>query len=185
MAILTTSGSLMAQDQAIKIDGGIGGAFSFGDLNAGGISVSLEPKFFFNSRIAAGIRLEGDVLFGGSVDGATSVDVGTSSRTAMVVKGEYYFSDNATRLFAGLMAGRYTQANAGGSSTGATSIEATDGFGFAPEFGVTFNNFRVSGIYHIIPGGGELASVQVGDANSISRNYVVLTLGFKIARFGL
>lgn len=169
-----------AQDRFIKGDVGIGGALTFGEIKSYGISASFEPKYFFNPRVSAGLRFEGDALFGGSIDAENSqVDVNTSSRAAILAKGEYYLSEKRNRAFIGIMGGRYTQANVGSSSSGSASIAAISTFGFATELGYTFNNFRVSGIYHIVPGTDQV-SVSSGDPIEISRNYLVIQLGFKV-----
>ena len=182
ICILVT-GIISAQDSYFKTDAGIGAAMTFGNLRSYGISVSTEPKVFITPQISAGIRLEGDVLFGGSVQSSSSFSVGMSSRTATLLKGEYYLSEEENRLFVGLMAGRYAQANIGSGSGGGASITAGRYFGFAPEVGVTFNdNFRISAMYHVVPG-SDLVSVSSGETVSVSRNYFVIQLGFQAFRF--
>ena len=174
-----------AQNRSIKMDGSIGGAMTFGGVKSYGISAAVEPKFFFNKRIAAGLRLEGDVLFGGKIEAdAQNVDVQMTSRSAQLVKGEFYLTESKTRPFIGLMGGRYTQANIGSSSSGSATIVAGTYFGFAPELGVTFNNFRISGIYHFVPG-TDLVSVSSGSPIEVERNYFVFTMGFKVFQFDL
>ena len=180
IALVAIGFAANAQERFFKADAGIGGAFTLGEISSYGISASIEPKFFFNSQISAGLRLEGDALFGGKIDAESfQVEVNTSSRAAILAKGEYYFSDKRNRPFVGLMAGRYTQANIGTSSSGSASVAAVSQFGFAPEIGYTFNNFRISGIYHFVPG-TDLVSVSVGDPIEVSRNYIVIQLGFKV-----
>jgi hypothetical protein len=175
-------GSIKGQS-FIKGDGGIGAAFTTGALKSYGISASAEPKFFFNPQISAGLRFEGNVLFGGSLDNSSgNFNVGLSSRAATLIKGEYYFSEKKNRVFVGLMAGRYTQANVGAGSSGNASISAGTYYGFAPELGVTFNNFRISAMYHFIPG-TDLVKVSSGNPVEISRNYFVVQLGFKMFEF--
>lgn len=52
-------------------------------------------------------------------------------------------------------------------------------FGLVPQIGVIFNNLRLSGIYHPVTG-KDLLTVLMGDFKEISRNYLVIELGFKI-----
>jgi hypothetical protein len=168
-----------AQENFFRSDAGIGAAFTTGRLKSYGISASVEPKFFFNEKISVGLRLEGDVLFGGNISGESSeVSVGMSSRAAFLGKGEYYLGENNTRLFFGAMAGMYTQANIGGSGSGSASISAGRSFGVAPEVGVTFGNFRISGIYHIVMA-NDIVSISVGETATVSRSYFVVQLGFR------
>jgi len=187
--VVFTLSSVHAQDRFFKADGGLGAAITLGELKSYGISASFEPKFFFNKRISAGLRMEGDVLFGGSLSSdAGNVSVSTSSRAAFLVKGEYYFSENQNRLFVGLMVGRYTQANSGvevnGNSIPDSSLSAVRSFGFAPEVGVTLNNFRLSAIYHVVTG-EDIVSVSTGNGVKVNRSYLVLQLGFKIFQVNL
>mgnify|MGYP000703227782 CR=1 FL=1 len=175
-----------SQDWFIRSDATIGAAFTTGNFKSYGISAGVEPKFFFNENISLGLRLEGDVLFGGSIDAeGDDVTIGLSSRAAYLLKGEYYLGDGNTKPFAGLGLGMYTQANIGTAVKGdetAVNIGAVRSFGFAPELGVTFGNFRLSGIYHIVLG-EDLATITTSVGNveqvSISRNYFVVHLGFR------
>jgi len=173
--------SLQAQNKYFKTDGGIGAALTFGDKKSYGISVGVEPKVFFTPKLAAGLRFEGDALFGGSIPTTAggTVDVSTSTRAAILLKGEYYFSESEKRPFVGVMLGRYTQANVGSSSTGSASIAAGTYFGYAPELGITLKNFRISGIYHFVPG-TDLVTMSSGSPVEVSRNYLVIQLGFKM-----
>jgi hypothetical protein len=168
-----------------KMDGGLGGAFTFGDLKSYGIMAHVEPKVFILPSLSAGLRFEGDALFGGSIPDAeaTDLEVGVSSRAAVLLKGEYYFTDNKTRPFVGFGLGMYTIANTSGSGTGGASIAAGNHFGVAPEIGVTFGNFRLSAMYHILTG-DNLVEVSAGSPSEISMSYLVIQLGFKIFSVG-
>jgi hypothetical protein len=185
LVMITVGYAANAQDRSIKMDVSIGSAMTLGEVKAYGISAAVEPKFFFNKRIAAGLRLEGDVLFGGKIEAeAQNVDVQMTSRAAQLLKGEYYFTGGKTRPFIGVMGGRYTQANIGSSSEGSATIKAGVYYGFAPELGVTFNNFRMSAMYHFIPG-TDLVTVSTGTPIEVERNYFVFTMGFKAFQFNL
>ena len=187
---LLLSASTFSQDNFFRVDGSLGAAISQGKFKAYGLSVGTEPKYFFNPNLSLGLRLEGDVLFGGKIDGdGDDVQVGISSRASYTLKGEYYLGGGNTKPFVGLMAGMYTQANIGTNVKGdntAVSASAVRAFGFAPELGVTFGNFRLSGIYHIVPG-NDLVNIttSVGSVEQVkvSRNYLVIHLGFRI--FGI
>ena len=174
-----------AQGNYFKFDAGIGGAMTLSNFKAFGVSASTEPKWFFTETISAGLRIEGNVLFAGSIE-STSEDfsVGLSSRTAYLVKGEYYFIPNKVRPFVGIGAGLYSVAAITASSTGDADVSASvNTYGFAPEVGVTFKNFRISALYHIVPG-TDIYSSSSGVNTEISRNYLVIQLGFKIFEVG-
>jgi len=164
---------------SFKMDGGIHGALSFGDLKMYGIGASLEPKVFITPKLSAGARFEGSALFGGSI-GSTGEEVSASvsATAAFIAKGEYYIKDEGTRPFFGFGLGYYTIGSSTGS-TGGASVSAGNHFGLSPQIGITFNNFRISGIYHVVTG-KDLVTVTAGDVMEISRNYLVIELGFKI-----
>jgi len=186
MIVVLTALTMSANAQKISFQmvAGIGAGLSFGDLKAYGISACAEPKIFIGNNIAAGLRFEGDVLFGGNidVDNTDNLSIGMSSRAAQTIKGEYYFTDMKVRPYLGFGVGRFTQANIGASGSGDATITADVGFGVAPEAGIALGNFRLSAIYNIVPG-TNLVTVSVGDALEVSKNYLVLQMSWKI--FGI
>ena len=176
---LSMAGLSYGQDQFFRTDVGIGSAMTFSKIRTFGISASTEPKFFFNEQFGVGMRLEGDVLFGGKIMGESEdISVGMSSRVAILGKGEYYIGTNNTRPFFGFMAGYYTQANMSAGGTGTASVAASRGFGMAPEIGITFGNFRISGMYHFVPG-QDIVAINAGETVNVSRSYAVIQLGFR------
>lgn len=164
---------------------GIGGALSFGELPAYGISASVEPKVFITNNIAAGLRFEGDVLFGGNIDteNTENISVGMTSRALMGAKGEYYLTDMKVRPYAGFGFGRYTQANIGASGSGGVSMGVYNSLGVSPELGLAIGGFRLSAIYHVVPG-KDLINITVGDVREVSRNYLVLQMSWKWFKIG-
>ena len=177
--------SLNAQDVSFQLITGIGGALSFGEMRAYGISASVEPKVFITNNIAAGLRFEGDVLFGGNLDfeNTENLSVGMTSRALMGIKGEYYFTDMKVRPYVGFGVGRYTQANLGASGAGGASIEAYNGIGVSPELGLALGGFRLSKEYALFPG-KSLVNITVGDVREVSRNYLVLQMSWKVFKIG-
>jgi hypothetical protein len=172
-------GAVTYAQVSFKADGGIHGGFSFGDVKMYGIGASLEPKVFLTPKISAGLRFEGTALFGGNIDASgENVSASTSATAAFLAKGEYYTNDEGTRPFFGFGLGYYTIGSNSASTEGA-SISAGNHLGLAPQIGVTFNNFRLSGIYHILTG-KDMLTISAGDTQEISRNYLVIELGFRI-----
>ena len=68
LAALIVSTQTFAQGY-FRTDASIGGAFTTGNLKSYGISAGVEPKWFFNDNVSVGLRMEGEALFGGSIDG--------------------------------------------------------------------------------------------------------------------
>jgi len=170
----------IAQNVGFRLDAGLGAGLSFSGLKSYGIAAFTEPKVTIGPNITAGIRFEGDVLFGGKVmDEAESLEVGMSTRAAILLRGEYFIGQNKTRPFVGLGLGRYTVANTSASGTGAASIVAGNNFGVAPELGFAFGNFKLSAMYHIV-GGTTILAMEVGDPKEISNNYLGILMSFRI-----
>lgn len=177
--------SVQAQKISFQAVTGLGAALSFGELPAYGISVAAEPKIFIGNNIAAGLRMEGDVLIGGNIDAqnAANMSVGLSSRVLIGIKGEYYFTDMKVRPYVGFGVGRFAQANIGASGTGEVAVAAISAIGVSPELGLALGNFRLSALYHVVPG-KDLVTIEVGDVREVSRNYLVLQMSWKLFGIG-
>ena len=184
MGLICAANAGMAQDYFFRADATIGSAMTFQKMSTYGISAGVEPKFFFNENISVGLRLEGNVLFGGKISGeADEISVGMSSRTAYLLKGEYYLGSGNVKPFFGLMGGYYTQANIGAGGNGNATVSASRNFGGAPEIGITFGNFRISALYHFV-GGQDIVSIGVGEQINVPHNYCVIQLGFRTYGIG-
>jgi hypothetical protein len=172
--------AMFAQDVGFRLDAGLGAGLSFSGLKSYGIAAFTEPKVTIGPSITAGIRFEGDVLFGGKVaEEAENLEVGMSTRAAILLRGEYFIGQGKTRPFVGLGFGRYTLANTSASGSGAASIVAGNNFGVAPELGFAFGNFKLSAMYHFV-GGSTLVNMEVGDPMEISNNYLGILMSFRI-----
>ena len=175
--------AMFAQDIGFRLDAGLGAGLTFGGMKSYGIAAFTEPKVTIGPSITAGIRFEGDALFGGKIsDVAEDLSVGLSTRALIALRGEYFIGQANTRPFVGLGLGRYTIANTSASGTGAASITAGNYFGFAPELGFAFGNFKLSAMYHIV-GGSTLVTVEFGEPKEISNNYLGILMSFRV--FGI
>lgn len=65
MLVLPTA--MFAQNIGFRMDAGLGAGLTFGELKSYGIVAFAEPKVTIGPSITAGIRFEGDALFGGSI----------------------------------------------------------------------------------------------------------------------
>ena len=172
--------AMLAQGVGFRLDAGLGAALSFGDMSAYGMAAFTEPKVTIGPNITAGIRFEGDVLFGGRIDESSEAfDVGMSTRAAILLRGEYFLGIKHARPFVGLGVGRYTLANTSASATGSASIVAGNNFGVAPEVGIAFGHFKLSAMYHIV-GGSALVDIEAGSPREISNNYMGILMSFRV-----
>ncbi|HRX01299.1 MAG TPA: outer membrane beta-barrel protein, partial [Cyclobacteriaceae bacterium] len=110
-AVLTAS----AQEyKPVKVGLGLGYASPGGDGAKGGVLLYLEPAYRVNDAIAVGLRLESAVIARGVTvtSGGTSVssDAEVKANASYTVNGQYYFSNNSFRPFAGLGLGIYSLA---------------------------------------------------------------------------
>ncbi|MBS1626811.1 MAG: hypothetical protein JSR09_04875 [Bacteroidetes bacterium] len=166
ITVLCTSTLLHAQSnnevsskkfKAFKFDIGIGYATpSNGSSNAvGGFTFTLEPHYRLSDALAVGLRFEGAAL--GFKDLSNNVTVSVLS--SYCATGEYYFSNNGFRPFAGAGFGIFTQqsvtVNSGSSTTVTTPGQSN--FGFFPRLGFETGHFRMSGEYNSVDNGGYIA----------------------------
>ncbi|MBC7922038.1 MAG: hypothetical protein H7Z75_13230 [Ferruginibacter sp.] len=166
MLALTTFAS--AQDRAnapdrefkpFKVDVSLGFAVPAGSGSKGGVLFALEPKYAVSDQIAVGLRLEAAAV-------ARAVGDGVSAEVKAIVSyaltGDYYFSTNKSRLFAGLGAGLYQFAAATvteqdqNQPLDESRIDAYSKFGVVPRVGAELGHFRAGLEYNLVPKMGEV-----------------------------
>lgn len=172
----------------VKIGLGLGYASPGGEGAKGGVLVYFEPAYRVNDAIAVGLRLEVAAMARGvaiSSGGSTiSSEAEVKGNGSYTINGQYYFSNNSFRPFAGLGLGIYSLASASissGGSTVAASGSASE-FGFYPRIGFDLGHFTLQAEYNIIP---ETESVVVSGGStftSTSKNsYLGIKAGFFIS----
>ncbi|NNC94685.1 MAG: hypothetical protein HKN92_03925 [Chitinophagales bacterium] len=183
--ITATTACSFGQDRKyskVKGELGLTGDILTGKMSGGGFGAFAELKYNVTDRISTGIRLGGDVLLGGKVTGSTT-SIGARAAASFLAKGEYYLTDSKVRPFAGLGMGVYSTGSSTStvSESGGASASATGGtsFGVMPQFGANFGSFRMALQYHILTS-KEQVSVNVGQVESIGRNWLSFDLGFTI-----
>lgn len=184
--------SVHAQDyKPVKVGIGLGYASPGGSGAKGGVLFYLEPAYRVNDKIAVGLRLESAIMARGvDISGAsasTTVDLEVSAAGSYTVNGQYYFSNNSFRPFAGLGFGIYTIASAKASTTSTTSTSsvsvASNKFGFYPRFGFDVGHFTMQLEYNIVPSTKSTALIVAGSTvtsvTSESKNsYLGIKAGF-------
>lgn len=174
----------------IVVHTGLAGLWGYG-METFGVGAVLEPKWNITDSIAAGMRFDGGVTFGGRIapEGTSSFALGASAAT--LLKGEYLFFDSGVRPFVGLGAGMYILANQSVSAGNSGAGVAQSGgrfFGVAPQLGIDFGGVRLGATYNHILGGDIVIEQNVGvggvQAERIQRNYVQLELSFRMFKFG-
>ncbi|MFP2924587.1 hypothetical protein ACLESO_05100 [Pyxidicoccus sp. 3LG] len=178
----------------VVIHTGLAGLYGPGSRNFG-FGAVVEPKWNITDSIAAGLRFDGGIMFGGGIesrlDGGTgvpssSVSFSSSASVATLLKGEYLLGRSGVRPFLGLGAGMYSLAGQSvATSADGAGVNQTAGqfFGLAPQLGIDFGGARLGLTYNHILGGDIVVEQNINagiEAERIERNYLQLELTFRI-----
>jgi hypothetical protein len=150
----------------VRTDGGVTGSYgpSYGRAGFGGL---FELKLNVHDQIAIGVRLDGQVMFGGNIqpDGQkVAVSLGVVAST--LLKGEYFLTTSTVRPVVGFGLGLYDIASQD-VSTGSspdTSVNQVAGryFGIAPSLGFDLGRVRLAATYNMILGADIEVRQRVG-----------------------
>ena len=170
MALVAICGLAQAQSfRSFKVDFAAGYAIPSGQGAKGGIVIATEPKYNINDQITVGLKMEAALMAAMEVDQTTG-ELKSGSVKALAnysLTGDYFFSANSFRPFAGAGAGLFSVASVAADSTGAGEATGGQKFGFTPRAGFEFGHFRVALEYNM-----------VGKTGSYSNNYMAIKLGF-------
>lgn len=175
----TSSGSF----QPFKVDLALGYAIPSGSGAKGGVLFAVEPKYAVMEQLSVGLRLEGAVTARGfsNADGSTaSAKVAASS--SYLATGDYYFSQNSFRPFAGAGLGLFQLASASfdGDAEG-VSVGGGTKFGGMIRAGFEVGHFRMGLEYNLIPKTTETFTDGTSSETISSKNsYIGIKLGFFI-----
>jgi len=172
----------------LVVHSGVTGLWGHGTQSFG-IGAVVEPKWNITDSIAAGLRVDGGVVFGGRIvpQGTTSFAMGGMVGT--LLKGEYLLGDSGVRPFLGLGAGMYTLMSQGATvGDGGAGVNQSIGqfYGVAPQLGLDFGGVRLGVTYNYILGGDILLEQDVNaglPAQKLPRNYIQLELSFQSIKF--
>lgn len=186
--ITVTSHEAAAQSehyQLLRVDSGISGTYA-SSFGRGGFGAVVEPKIMVHDRIAAGLRLEGAVMFGGNIDaGGDQVSMDMAAVASMMAKGEYFFTDGTVRPFVSLGVGVFdigSQSVGAGGGNANVNQKAGRYFGAAPELGVDLGRVRLAATYNMILGADVEVTQTVGNVEqtaSFSQSYLTFELSFR------
>jgi hypothetical protein len=145
-----------------KVDVSTGYAIPGGDGAKGGILFVVEPKYAVIPNLSVGLRFEAAIMARGFADntGQTS-EVDVKAAGSYLATGDYYFTENKVRPFAGLGAGLFSLAGVSADNNGG-SVGASSKFGGMIRTGVELSHFRLGVEYNLVPS----TNVVVFDGNS-------------------
>jgi Outer membrane protein beta-barrel domain len=196
LLLMAATVAVQAQDyKPVKVGIGLGYASPGGDGAKGGVLFYLEPAYRVTDQIAVGLRLESAITARGTSISATStsssVDLDVAATGSYTVNGQYYFSNNTFRPFAGLGFGLYslaavkasTSTGTSGTSSSSTISASASKFGFYPRIGFDAGHFTMQLEYNIIPSTKSEITISTGTATTLAtseskNNYLGIKAGF-------
>lgn len=167
-----------------KVDVSLGYAIPGGTGAKGGVLFALEPKYEVIPNLSVGLRMEAAVMARGQVDAnGNAADVSVKAAGSYLLTGDYYFTQNTVRPFAGAGLGIYSLAAASVNNNGtSSSASAGSKFGEMIRAGVELSHFRVGVEYNIVPS-TKLETVNtsgVKSTYSTKNGYLGIKVGFCI-----
>jgi hypothetical protein len=149
---------------------GVGGGYAMpgGEGAKGGVCFYLEPGYRVNDALIVGLRMESAVIVRGfSESDPQTADLDIAGIGSYTLNGQYYFSNEGFRPFAGVGFGMYSLAavKIDGANDNVASAETK--IGFYPRVGFDARHFTLQIEYNLIPatkvdGGGEFKNSYLG-----------------------
>ena len=132
----------------LKVDVSLGYAIPQGSGTKGGAIFVIEPKYAVLQEVSVGLRMEGAALANIDASGNTGKVTVLGSYLAT---GDYYFTSNKFRPFAGVGAGLYQSASASITSDYSTVVTPTTSqFGFMARAGFEYGHLRLGVEYNVL-----------------------------------
>lgn len=150
---------------------GVHAGYAIPSTGGGGLAFAIEPAYRLSDQIAVGLRYE---------SAATVSTTGGSSQVSFngsyTVNGNYYFSDNDFRPFAGMGLGWFIPASI---STAGVTATPSGVFGFYPRVGFDYKHLNVLVDYNL-SGKSELVTTfgATSTTTEFKTSYISLKVGF-------
>lgn len=161
-----------------KVDISTGYAIPSGKGAKGGVLFAIEPKYAVMDALSLGLRMEAAVMARGydlnNTNGDASVDV--KAAASYVLTGDYYFSSNTVRPFAGAGIGLFSLAAASADETNGGVATAKSKFGGLLRVGAEISHFRV-GIEYNLVGKTDLKDASNATIGSSKNSYIGIKIG--------
>ena len=135
-----------------KVDVSLGYAMpqeSTGSGTKAGVLFVVEPKYAVRDDISVGLRMEGAVMANLDAEGESG---SAKANYSYLATGDYYFSNNKFRPFAGAGTGIYTFASVDfeGDNTSLDNIPVASKFGFMARGGFEYGHLRLGVEYNFV-----------------------------------
>jgi len=152
-----------------------------GPFHVAAAGLYLEPKVVVDEQIGIGLKLEMDAASNVSAvadNGSTSTTNSQMAAVTIMGTGDYYFSTNKVRPFAGGGLGYMAYAR-NYQVAGASLQDAAKGVGGMIRGGIVLGTFRLAVEHNFMLARGQSATVIQGE-NSVKARFWGLKLGWEI-----
>ncbi|GAB3919704.1 outer membrane beta-barrel protein [Larkinella terrae] len=173
-ALMTLSAS--AQDfKPFKVNVSLGFARPAGSGAAGGLLVSLEPKYGLMDNLDLGLRIELAAMARSISVNNQNGDVSAKGMGSYLLTGTYYLSKNNFRPYVGLGAGLYSIAGTTVTVVNGQvqddhddyKVEASNKFGVMARVGFKAGHFNLGVEYNIVPNSkSDILGQQIDSKNA-------------------
>jgi outer membrane protein W len=163
-----------------RVGVGAGYAKAGGSGGGGGVMFAVEPGYRVTDALLVNLRWESAAVVRGTVDD-TGADFDVAGIGSYTLNGQYFFSTNNFRPFAGVGFGMFNlaavkvEATSGGTAGSAASAETK--FGVYPRIGFDFRHFTVCIDYNIIPNTKAVATSGTTTSTEFKNSYIGFRLG--------
>ncbi|MES2850293.1 MAG: outer membrane beta-barrel protein [Bacteroidota bacterium] len=141
-----------------KVDVSLGYAKPQSDDTDGGVIFVIEPKYAVLNQLSVGLRMEGAGLARVGSDGESGK---VRILGSYVATGDYYFTNNRFRPFAGAGGGIFTMASVDIEDSDET-IPMSSSFGFMVRTGFEYGHLRLGLEYNILKDKAGYFGVKLG-----------------------
>lgn len=163
-----------------KVDVSTGYAIPSGNGAKGGVLFVVEPKYAVIPNLSVGFRMEIAVMARGMVDaqGQTG-EVNVKASGSYLATGDYYFTSNTVRPFAGAGAGLFTLASATVNDNNGGVSGAKSKFGGLVRGGVEISHFRLGVEYNLV-GDTDIMDATNSKIGTSKNSYIGIKIGATI-----
>lgn len=138
-----------------KVDLSTGYAIPSGKGAKGGVLLVVEPKYAVMDAFSVGLRMELAIMARGlSSVNQDNAEIDVKGAGSYLLTGDYYFTTNKVRPFAGLGLGLFSLASASANTSTNSSSAATSAgskFGGMIRTGAEIGHFRFGFEYNLVP----------------------------------
>ena len=148
-----------------KVDMSFGYAIpqSSSDVNGtkAGVLFAIEPKYAVMDQLSFGLRFEAAVMANIDINGESG---DAQANASYLLTGDYYFTNNKFRPFAGAGAGVYTTASVDENTVinTAEDIPTSSQFGFMARLGFEYGHLRIGGEYNFVGDKSGYLGIKLG-----------------------